>query len=381
MQKKFYLVTTIPLSFIFFHKQPQLWRQAFKVCAISSNKKELNIFGQEEKIDVQYIPMVRDISLFRDIWCLLLFIILFIFKRPTIVHGNTPKASLLSMLAAWMTRVPHRIYMCHGLRYQGTNGILRNILMSMERISCFCATNVICVSEGVKKQLINDNICKAFKAQVIRYGTAGGINVKYFSRDSIRNIASIRDELNIPKSAFVFCFVGRIVKDKGINELLAAFDLLSKEKDNIHLLLVGPEENDLDPINSQSKAIIDTNKRVHALGQQKDVRPFLANSNAFVLPSYREGVGMVILEANAMGVPAIASDIIGCNDVVTTGVNGELTTPRDMMALYQKMKSWVENPKIVDSMAKKCREYVCSRYSSDDVAIAYFNEYKKIAGL
>lgn len=381
MQKKFYLVTTIPLSFIFFHKQPQLWKQIFKVCAISSNEKELNIFGQEENIDVQCIPMVRNISLFRDVRCLFLFIKLFISERPTIVHGNTPKASLLSMLAAWITRIPHRIYMCHGLRYQGTNGFLKHLLMFMERLSCYCATDVICVSEGVKKQLIKDNLCKSFKAQVVRYGTAGGINVKYFSRDSIRNSTSIRKKLNIPYSGFVFCFVGRIVKDKGINELLAAFELLSKEKDHIHLLLVGPEEKDLDPISLQSKIIIDTNKKVHALGLQKDVRPFLADSNAFVLPSHREGVGMVILEANAMGVPAIASDIIGCNDVVTSGINGELTMPKDTMSLYLKMKSWVENPQKVESMAQKCREYVCSRYSSDDVAIAYFNEYKKIAGL
>ena len=143
--------------------------------------------------------------------------------------------------------------------------------------------------------------------------------------------------------------------------------------------MVGPEENDLDPISTQSRMIIESNKRIIALGRQNDVRPYLAASNAFVLPSYREGVGMVILEANAMGVPAIASDIIGCRDVIEPGINGELVKPKDDASLYKKMKQWEENQEIVEEMARNCREYVCSRYSSNDVASAYNKYYIELA--
>ena len=378
MKRKFYFTTTIANTLFFFKGQCKLWKENFDVCAVSSNKDKLLLFAKEENVSYKYIPMHRNISVVNDVLCLFRFIWLFITERPYIVHGNTPKASMLSMVAAWITHRPVRIYMCHGLRYQTTNGSLRHILMFMGKLSCRCATNVICVSDGVKNQLIEDHLCQATKAKVIRYGTAGGIDIDHFSRESINNEINTREKLNIPNSSFVFCFVGRIVKDKGINELVNAFDKLSKEKENIHLLLVGPEENDLDPISTQSRMIIESNERILALGRQNDVRPYLAASNAFVLPSYREGVGMVILEANAMGIPAIASDIIGCRDVIGPGINGELIPSQDEDSLYEKMKDWEENRQKVESMARNCREYVCSRYSSNDVASAYYKEYKRL---
>ena len=158
-----------------------------------------------------------------------------------------------------------------------------------------------------------------------------------------------------------------------------AFYRLSADNTFVHLILVGPSENDLDPISDETKSIINENIRIHAVGRQADVRPYLAASSAFVLPSYREGVGMVLLEANAMGVPCIASDIIGCRDVVESMVNGELVSSKDEMALYEKMKEWTEHPEKVGMMALKCRDYVISRYKKEDVAAAYFEEYKRLA--
>jgi glycosyltransferase involved in cell wall biosynthesis len=137
----------------------------------------------------------------------------------------------------------------------------------------------------------------------------------------------------------------------------------------------------LDPIDEKSNNLIAINRCIHAVGFQKDVRPYLAASNAFVLPSYREGVGMVLLEANAMDVPCIASDIIGCHDVVTEGENGELVTPRNTDALYHKMKDWVEHREEISEMAKACRNYVISRYAHENVKKAYYQELKSLAGL
>jgi len=376
---KLFITTTAARTLPFFKGQARLWNETFDVCAISSEKEKLIDFAQTEGIRYCYMPMHREISFFSDVCCLLRFIWLFIKERPYVVHGNTPKASMLSMVAAWLTRRPVRIYMCHGLRYQTATGNLRRILMFMEKLSCFCATQVICVSDGVRNQLVKDGLCKEGKGKVVGYGTAGGVDVDYFTRNAIIGAPDKRAESGISKNAFVFSFVGRIVKDKGINELVAAFDKLSQDHD-VSLILVGPQEKDLDPIKKDTEKTIRDNKHIHAVGRQNDVRPYLAASDAFVLPSYREGVGMVLLEANAMGVPCIASDIIGCNDVVKEGVNGDLVQPRNADALYLKMKDWVEHREHVTELAKGCRNYVLSRYSSEDVKWAYYKELKSLAG-
>ena len=376
MKPKLHITTTVARTLFFFSGQPRLWKEAFDVTAIAAEQDKLERFAGEEGIAHKFMPMHREISLFSDFACLLWFIWIFLKERPQVVHGNTPKASMLSMVAAWITRRPIRIYMCHGLRYQTTTGMLRKVLMSMEKLSCSCATHVIGVSAGVCKQLVADGLCKEGKAKVIGFGTAGGIDVEKFSVESIKGMTSVREQLNIPVEDFVFCFVGRIVKDKGINELVTAFDRLSQERDDIHLLLIGPEEKDLDPISEESEKLIVANKHIYALGPQNNVRPWLAASNAFVLPSYREGVGIVLLEANAMGVPCIASDIIGCNDVVVKGVNGELIPARNADALHDKMKEWLEHPEKVAKMAAVCREHVVTHYEQSHVRNSAFEYYK-----
>ena len=380
-KKKFFITTTVARTLFFFKGQPRLWKENFDVCAIAAEKDRLIEFAEDEGIRYKYMPMRREISLLSDFVCLLSFIWLFIKERPHIVHGNTPKASMLSMLAAWLTRRPVRIYMCHGLRYQTTSGFTLRLLKAMEWLSCHCATTIIGVSQGVVTQLVADGLCSKKKAILVGHGTAGGINTERFSREAIRGLDNIRDQLGISKEAFVFCFVGRIVKDKGINELVTAFNRLSQESLNTYLLLIGPEEKDLDPIDEKTKLLISKNKHIYAVGSQKDVRPWLAASDAFLLPSYREGVGQVLLEANAMDVPCITSDIIGCNDVVVPMLNGELVEPHNTDALYKKMREWMTHPDMIKGMALNCRRHILSHYSTNDVRIAYYKEYCRMIGI
>ena len=367
MKPKFFITTTVAQTLSFFKGQPRQWNEKFDVCAISSEFDELKQFAEEEGIKYKYIPMKRKISLFADIASLFRWIWLLLKERPNIVHGNTPKAALLSMIAAWLTRRPVRIYMLHGLRYQTTQGRLRRVLLVIERLTCNCATHIICVSEGVRRKLEGDGLCKEGEATVIGYGTAGGIDTERFSTEAIKGLPLVREQLRIPSGDFVFCFVGRIVKEKGINELVTAFDRLSQENNNVNLLLVGPSEKNLDPIAKETDELIAKNKRIYAVGKQNDVRPWLIASNAFVLPSYREGVGMVLLEANAMGVPCIASDIIGCNDVVVDGVNGEFVASQNTEALYKKMREWIANPEKVAMMAATSRSHVLNHYEQSYV--------------
>jgi len=376
MKPKLFITTTIPLTFIFFKGQPRLWKEKFEVWAVSSESDNLRHFSEEEGIRYKHIPMKREISLFADVVSLFRWIWLLLKERPYIVHGNTPKASLLSMVAAWLTCRPVRIYMCHGLRYQGTQGKLRKLLMMMEKITCRCATHVISVSNGVADIMVQDGLCPKDKMRVIGYGSAGGVDVEKYNSNAI--VADIRSELKIPENAFVFTFVGRIVKDKGINELVSAFDNISKNYPNTHLLLVGPVESVQNPVDESTLKTIEQNENIHAVGMQNDVRPYLKASDVFVLPSYREGFGMVLVEAGAMGLPCITTDITGCNEIIVPGENGAIVPPWNMEALREEMEKWVANPDMVKKMACNARKMVSERYDNRIVREQYFEFYKRL---
>lgn len=374
MKKKFFIVTTIAETLFFFRGQPRLWKEKFDVCAISHHQDLLKGFADCEEIRYKHFPIRREISPLSDFVNMLRFLLFFLREKPYVVHGNTPKASMLSMVAAWLTNIPVRIYMCHGLRYQSATGKTRKVLMNFERLSCFCANTVICVSNGVKDQLIKDGLCKPDKTKVIFHGTAGGIDTKYFCRGHEYSMEAV-SQLEIPADSFVFTFVGRLVRDKGLNELIIAFNKLQSENKDVFLLLIGEREQSLDPVSNETLDIIEANNHIFELGRQNDIRPYLSISSALVLPSYREGVGQVLLEAGCMGVPSIASDIIGCNEVIIPGVNGELIPSHDSDALYQKMKDWVNNPDKIRLMAKTCRNTIVERYDQEKVWKAYLDEY------
>lgn len=376
MKPKLFITTTIPLTFIFFKGQPQLWKEEFDVCAVSSEPDNLKKVAEEEGIRYRHIPMKREISLFADVVSLFRWIWLLLKERPYLVHGNTPKAALLSMVAAWITHRPVRIYMCHGLRYQGTEGKLRKLLMMMEKITCGCATHVISVSKGVADVMVQDGLCPREKMKVVGFGSAGGVDIERYNPNNIES--NVRNEINIPEDAFVFAFVGRIVGDKGVNELVGAFNRINEKNQNTHLLLVGPNESVQDPISEKTAAIIDNSPSIHAMGMQQDVRPFLKASDAFLLPSYREGFGMVLIEAGAMGLPCITTHITGCNEIIIPGENGAIVEPRDEEALYKEMKKWVENPDIVKTMAAKSRKMVEDRYECHKVWEEYYKFYTSL---
>lgn len=374
---KFFIVTTIPVSLNFFKGQCALLNQYLEVLVVSSQRKKLELFGLSEGVKTHCISMKRSISLFYDLISLCQFIFFFFRERPKVVHGNTPKASLLSMLAARITGVPVRIYMCHGLRYQGSCGFMRKLLMSMERLSCLCATEVLCVSKGVRKTLIEDKICSSSKCKVILYGSANGIDLNLFDPDKV-NICGLRTQIGIPDKDFVFLFVGRIVKDKGINELTGAFNRLSKKYTNISLLLVGAEENKLNPISEEASIVIKQNPKIFAVGRKEDVKPYMLLSDTFVLPSYREGFGMVLIEAGALGKPCITTDIIGCNEIILPNENGVIIPSKDEEALYRAMEYFLLHPEEVERMAKKARPLITSRYDRKMVWEALLKEYKRI---
>ena len=256
---------------------------------------------------------------------------------------------------------------------------MRKLLIWMEKLTCACASEVICVSKGVRETFAKDGICALSKSVVLGDGSATGLDLDHFNPSVVEH-GVMREELGLSPEDFVFIFVGRIVTDKGINELVDAFDRLSSEYGHAHLVLVGAEETEQNPITKHTRGLIERNGNIHAIGRRNDVRPYLADADAFVLPSYREGFGMVLIEANAMDVPAISTDIIGCNEVVLPRENGELVPARDADGLYAKMKEWIDSPQKVKDMAQNCRKLVEQRFDRKMVWKTSLEEYQRLVG-
>lgn len=373
-KKKFIFVTTIAGSLSLFKGQYQLLLSDFDITAIASDKKRLKEVGEENHIKIHHIPMEREIFILKDIYCLICFIFYFIRQRPYIVHGNTPKGSLLSMIAAWMTRVPVRIYMCHGLRYQGCGGLKRKLLMFMERISCRCATEIICVSHGIKEVLIEDRITNK-EPIVIWNGSVRGIEVKKFNPANFKEKLGLRQQYKIDENDFVITFIGRIVKDKGINELVEAVNSLHVKYSNIKLLLIGRFENTGNPVSDITKKIIDEGDFIIATGPQLNIVPFLSITDLFVFPSYREGFGLSLMEAGAMNVPSIASNIPGCNEVIIDGLTGLLIEPRSTSAIIESIEKLYNDRELLDYLKSNCRKSIIERYEQNQLLRHYRDYY------
>ncbi len=348
----------------------------YDVVAVSTPDDELREMAQREGIRVIGVPMRRPIAPLRDIvslWCL---IRVFRRERPTMVHSITPKAGLLSMIAAWVCRVPVRLHTFTGLVFPTATGLKQRILMLTDRITCACATHIVPEGEGVKADLINYNITRK-PLQVLGYGNVRGVDMQHYSRTP-EVLAAAQPIMR--SGVFTFVFVGRVVRDKGINELVQAFARLNAQEPATRLILVGRFEDNLDPVSPQTRQTIEQNEAIEAVGSQADVRPWLAASDALVFPSYREGFPNVVLEAGAMGLPSIVTDINGSREIIVEGKNGVIVPPRDADALYAAMMRFVQQPRQVAEMAANAREMIASRFEKSFVEQCLIDYYKEILG-
>jgi len=348
----------------------------FEVVGVAADTGLLKAVGDREGIRVIDVPMHREIALWSDIKCLCRLVRIFKKEKPFIVHSNTPKGSLLSMIAAKLTRVPNRIYLVTGLRFQGERGAKRWLLKTMERIACSCATKVIPEGLGVKKTLIEEGITRK-PLEVVHNGNINGIDMAYYSHEACpKSREEMRRELGLGEDDFAFVFVGRIVGDKGMNEL--AEILRCAQDDRIKLILVGAFESELDPLEEGNEEFFRTSGNVRYVGYQSDVRPYLLAADALVFPSYREGFPNVVMQAGAMGLPSIVTDINGCNEIIIEGENGRIIPPRDKEALGDMMAWFAEHPSEVARMASNAREMIASRYDRQDVWNALLEMYKSL---
>lgn len=350
--------------------------QTYDVVAVSTPDDELYEMAQREGVRVVGVAMRRPISPLHDLCSLLRLIRVFRRERPDMVHSITPKAGLLSMIAAWVCRVPVRVHTFTGLVFPTATGLKKKILMLTDRITCACATHIVPEGEGVKNDLINYGITRK-PLRVLGYGNVRGVDMQHYSRTPEVMAAA---QPIMRSGVFTFVFVGRVVRDKGINELVQAFVRLNAQEPATRLILVGRFEDDLDPVLPQTRQMIEQNEAIEAVGSQADVRPWLAASDALVFPSYREGFPNVVLEAGAMGLPSIVTDINGSREIIVEGENGVIVPPRDADALYAAMLRFIEAPAEVAEMAANAREMIASRFEKSFVEQCLFDYYKEILG-
>ena len=381
--KKLIRITTVPLSLKVLLKGQLRFMASngFDVKGVSSEGEELREVHENEGIAVEAITMSRKITPFQDLKSLWEMWNFLRKEKPQIVHTHTPKAGIIGMLAARLAGVPHRLHTVAGLPLMEATGTKRKILNIVEKLTYSSATRVYPNSKGLYDFILQNNFTQSNKLKIIANGSSNGIDTTFFSPDQVTEIerVTLREKLNIQPDDFVFVFVGRIVSDKGINELIKAFSELQTVENKpagIKLLLVGGLENDLDPLNPETLAEINQNKDIISVGFQQDVRSFFAIADALVFPSYREGFPNVVMQAGAMGLPSIVSDINGCNEIIIEGENGLIIPSKNVEKLKEKMLTLAKDKNLYTKLKGNSRRMIENRYEQSVVWNALLEEYE-----
>jgi glycosyltransferase involved in cell wall biosynthesis len=373
-------ITTVPLSFGFLKGQIGYGlTQGLHITAIASPGDELDAFQRETGVAVAAVPMARRITPVRDLVSIWMIVRLLRRLRPHIVHAHTPKGGLLGMIAAWLARVPVRVYDVWGLPYTTATGLRRFLLVWSERVSCALAHRALSVSHSLRKQAIDDRICRAEKVAVFLHGSGHGVDATgRFDPNAVPDARrGTRDQLGIPSDAVVVGYVGRIVRDKGLVELVGAWARLRDRYPTLHLLVAGRFEPQ-DPVPSDVEAVLRNDPRIHLAGWATDTPALYAAMDLVTLPTYREGFPNVPLEAAAMSRPVIATLVPGCVDAVEDGVTGTLVPARNAAALADAIARYVDDPDRRNAHGRAGRERVLRDFRREPLWEALHGEYQRL---
>lgn len=379
--KKLIRVTTVPLSIDkLLEGQLSYMRNQYEVTAISSDEKYLKHCALKENVDYYHLEMSRKITPIKDLMSLIKLTNYLIKTKPLIVHSHTPKAGIIAMLSAKIANVPLRLHTVGGLPLMESVGVKQKMLIFVEKLTYSCATNVYSNSVGLYDFILENKFIKKNKLKIIANGSTNGINTSYFSNDTISGLEKdkLKESLCIKNEDFVFVFVGRLVGDKGINELVEAFKRLVLYNSNVKLLLVGHEEIHLDPLSESTLTEIKLNQNIISVGYQNDIRPYLSISNCLVLPSYREGFPNVVMQAGSMGLPSIVTDINGCNEIIIDNKNGILVEVKNSYSIEKAMNNLCNNSLLYNKLKSSSRELITSRYEQKKVWNYILEEYKQL---
>ena len=371
-RKKIVCATTVPQSLGFFRDvMLKMMEGEYEITAISSPGEKMQRF-QNSTPDIKCVevPMKRQIALGSDVKSLWKMMSVLRKERPIMIHSMTPKAGMISMVAGWLTGVPVRVHTFTGLVWPTSMGWKRKVLMMTDRLTCACATHVIPEGQGVMNDLKNGHITNK-PLKVLGYGNVKGIDLDVFN--PLRFDTQKTDK-------FTFLFVGRIVGDKGINELVEAFIRIHEEHPNTQLQLIGNYNTGTDPVSPQTYQRMMSHEAIHAVGPKfgDDLLTEYAQADCFVMPSYREGFPNTVIEAGAMGLPCVVTDINGSREIIDSGKNGLIVPSKDVDLLYKAMKTMLCDDVARMRMASNARPMIACRFDKKFVQACLISYYEDI---
>ena len=374
------IAVTSAMSWVFYEGTIGMLRDAgFEPILVSSLGEQLQRIGRDASVRYAAIPMNREIAPVQDLRSLWRLYRVMREVRPTITDVGFPKVGLLGGLAAWLLGVPCRIYTLHGLRLETTRGLKRILLTLTERVACACAHRVICVSPSLGQRVIELRLTSAEKVLVLGGGSCGGVDVERFSPE-VRDPAQkqyLAKSLGISPAAPVIGFVGRLTRDKGIQELVKAFSQLRQSRSTLRLLLVGDFE-DGDPVAPRIRQQIESDPCIIHTGFVSDTAPYYALMDVLVLPSYREGFPYTPLEAEACGVPVVTTTATGAVDSVVDGVTGFHVPVGNWEELAARIDQLLCDPELRSRMGQRGRERVVREFRREVVGQALVEEYERL---
>ena len=373
-------IVTVPLSFQLGQGHAAVMTRAgFEVHAVSSPGPLADEYSRYERVPVHPVPMARRIAPWSDLVSFVRLLRTLMQLRPSVVQAGTPKAAVLGTLAAYVLRIRVRVYYVHGLPMLTATGMLRRILFAVERLTCFAATHVVCVSHSIRRELIDAGLGPADKVVVLGHGSSNGVDMSVFdpARFAPEAVAAARANLGIPADALVIGFIGRIGHEKGIGQLYQAWRIVREAFPSAYLLIVGPNEAN-DPVASDVLEGLNADARVRLTGPDWYPAPLYALMNLLCLPSHREGLPNVALEAAAMELPVVAFRVPGVVDAVESGTTGELVDPLSAEQIAAAISKYFRQPSLRRTHGRAGRRRVHEFFAREKVWAALTKFYLSV---
>jgi glycosyltransferase involved in cell wall biosynthesis len=373
-------ITTVPISLdkLLCHQMKFMKSNGFEVTMMSADGPEISKIVEREECEHIIIPLTRQITPFKDLVALYVLTKHLIRIKPNIVHTHTPKAGLIGMMAAWLCRVPIRIHTVAGLPLQTSVGAKRELLIGIEKLTYYFANHIWPNSRSLYNFIKTHKLTNLSKLHIIGCGSSNGIDIDEYDPNSIKQdiLNNIKSQMGYDKNFRYLLFVGRVVKDKGIEELIEVFNKIQLIHKDLKLILVGPFEQELDPIPDNIIHEIRTNKNIISIGYSNHVKYYMAMSNLFVFPSHREGFPNVLLQAGLMGLPIICSDIDGNIDIVDNNLTGVLFPVKNVNLFEDALNKAMNNEEMMIKYAQNLKTIVLNNYDRRIIHKNIFARYK-----
>lgn len=370
------MVVAVPLTLrVFMRPHLEAMASRYSVTVFCAGDASQIIEGLPKAVDFCSIPIQRKISLCSDaraLWCL---VVLFSRGNYDLVHSITPKAGLLAMCAAFFCRVSFRVHIFTGQVWVTKAGLSRCLLKTIDRLIAAMATHVLADSHSQRQFLVDEGVVPAEKIRVLADGSICGVDQQRF-RPNEKARFPLRRELGLPESSVVALFLGRLTRDKGVLDLAKAFVKIADDHQNLYLIIVGPDEEGLRP--ALQEIMSPCLDRIRFVDMTSSPEDYMASSDIFCLPSYREGFGSVIIEAAASGVPSVASNIYGLSDAVENGQTGILHRPGDITEIGDAIALLSTDAQMRAEMGARARKRAAEQFSSERVVSAQMDFYDEL---